>query len=371
MKKIVSELAQDPKYPRFITPLDESTDFRDATYFLRSDGTFVFSEGYYHQLEKPRSERKLISHIVFAPRDPRNPGPDYSEKILFGREYENITKEIMNNQPLENFYPFQLKKYIELDPSQEEVARPVYARYKSMVPVTELIGTFPTLHSLQAIIEKAPEEPAAMNIKIIAEQTAELLGIDPSQLGISGSLSIGTYTSPHDVDFVVHGTAAEVKRMVEFMYTLTDRDEKRKVYEFGKYWPIRFWDWAGEVKFMVCPFFSYLDPDEAPLRNFDCEDLGSAIVEARISDHTHNAFNPSVLELEEVKLGDKDYPDISHLILYHGGERGDWREGYRIRVNGNHVRIKTYRLAEGKRQPKEEFEAVLVNNLGRVLRIDG
>lgn len=370
MNRIISALKKNSKYPRFVTPIDESKDFRDATYFLRSDGTFVFSEGYYHQMEKPRSERRLTSHIVFAPRDPRKPGPDYSRKVLFGQEYENITKEIMNTQPLENFYPLQLKRYIEIDPSQKNAPRPVYARYKAMVPLTELIGTCPTLHSLQAIMEKAGEEPAAKNIKIIAEQTAELLGIDLSRLGISGSLSLGTYVSPHDVDFVVHGTTREVKRMVNFMYTLTDRDEKRKVYEFGKYWPIRFWDRAGEEKFMVCPFFSYLDPDEAPLRNFDCEDLGPAAVEARISDHTHNAFNPSILMLEEVKLEGKEYPGISRLILYHGGERGDWREGYRVRVHGRHTRIKTYRLKGGARRPEDEFEAVLGNNLGQVERID-
>lgn len=121
---------------------------------------------------------------------------------------------------------------------------------------------------------------------------------------------------------------------------------------------------------MVCPFFSYLDPEEAPLRNFDCVDLGPARVEARISDDTHNAFNPSILMVEDVKKEGKDYPEIKRLILYHGGERGDWREGYRVLVEGNHVRIKAYRVDEGERKPKEEFEAILVNNLGQVKRTD-
>lgn len=370
MNQTITEMEKNPKFHRFLEPIDESADFRDATYFLRNDGTMVFSEGYYHQIERPREERSVLSHIVFVPWNERNPGPDYSQKDIFGQLYENITKEIMNNQPLDRFYPLQLKRYKEVDPSQREVARPVYGRYKSLVPVTDLIGCFPTRHSLKAIIEKADEEESADNIRVVTEHTAGLLGIDVDQIGISGSLSLGTYTSPHDVDYVIYGSAEEVKRMVRFMQHLTDTDEKRKVYEFGKYWPIRFWDWAGGKKFMICPFFSYLDPEEAPLRNFDCEDLGEASITGRIIDDTHNAFNPTVLILDDVKLNGDDYPDITRLILYHGGERGDWREGNRFHAKGNHVRIKTYRVEGGERKPKEEFEALLINNLDQVKRIE-
>jgi len=71
----------------------------------------------------------------------------------------------------------------------------------------------------------------------------------------------------------------------------------------------------------------------------------------------------------DLKLDGKDYPDITRLILYHGGERGDWREGNRFKAKGNHVRIKTYRLENGERKSEEEFEALLVNNLDQVERI--
>ncbi|MDP8215443.1 MAG: hypothetical protein RAO92_08365 [Candidatus Euphemobacter frigidus] len=369
MNQTISAMDKNPKFHRFLEPLDESRDFLDATYFLRNDGTMVFSEGYYHEIEKPREERRVLSHIVFVPWDYDHPSPDYSRKDVFGQLYENITKEIMNNQPLDRFYPLQLEKYKETDPSQREIERPVYARYKSLVPVTELIGCFPTRHSLKAIIEKAGEEEEANNIRIVTEHTAELLGIDVDRIGISGSLSLGTYGNPHDVDFVIYGSAEEVRRMVGFMQHLTDTNEKRKVYEFGKYWPIRFWEWAEGKKFMICPFFSYLDPEEAPLRNFDCKDRGEAKITARITDDTHNAFNPTILMVEDVRLNGREYPDLTRLILYHGGERGDWREGYRIRARGNHVRIRTYRMEGGERQPEEEFEALLINNLNQVKKL--
>ncbi|MFH1038942.1 MAG: hypothetical protein V1789_09790 [PVC group bacterium] len=371
MNQTIAKMRENPKFHRFLEPVDTSIDFRDATYFLRNDGTMVFSEGYYHQIEKPLAERSVVSHIVFVPWNDNKPGPDYARKDIFGQLYENITKEIMNTEPLDRFYPLQFRRYIEVDPAQRDQVRPIYARYKAMVPVTDLIGCFPTRHSLQAIIARADEEEPAENIRIVTEHTAELLKIDVGRIGISGSLSLGTYGDPHDVDYVICGTAGEVKRMVSFMQHLTDTDEKRRVREFGKYWPIRFWDWAGGKKFMICPFFSYLDPEEAPLRNFDCEDRGEAEITGRIADDTHNAFNPTYLIIDDVKRGGKECPGITRLILYHGGERGDWREGYRVRARGNHVRIKTFRMENGERKPLDAFEALLVNNLDQVKRIKG
>ena len=370
MTDVIARMRENPKFHRFIQPVDTSIDFRDATYFLRKDGTMVFCEGYYHGIEKPLEERQVLSHIVFVPWNKQKPGPDYSRKDIFGQLYENITKEIMSNNQLDRFYPLQLERYQAIDPTQRDKDRPVYGLYKSLVPVSDLIGCFPTRHSLKAIIAKSGEEEAADNIRVVTDHTAELLGIETDQIGISGSLSLGTYVDPHDVDYVIYGTAAEVKRMVRFMQNLTDTEEKRRVREFGKYWPIRFWDWAGGEKFMICPFFSYIDPDEAPLRNFDCEDLGTAEISGRIIDDTHNSFNPTYLIIDEVKLDGQDCPDITRLILYHGGERGDWRDGYRFQARGNRVQIKTYRMEEGKRKPQEEFEALLVNNLDQVKKID-
>ena len=370
MNRALEKIQESSGFPDFFRPRDDSADFVDATYFLRRDGTFIFSEGYFHGWGDPLLERKLVSHIVFVPLDQRRGVPDYAHKEIFGQDYENITKEIMSTQPLDHFYPCQLQRYREIDPSQKEIPRTVWSRYKSLVPVQELIGCFPARASLQAIMKRGGRDPAAAKVKTIAEHTAELLEVDISRIGISGSLSLGTYHNPHDLDFVIFGNAREVKKIVNFMYRLTDTDDQRKVFEFGKYWPIRFWDWAGKDKFMVCPFFSYLDPEEAPLRNFDCVDLGEAMVEGRIVDHTHNAFNPSVLMVDGCRLNQQPYPLISRLIFYHGGERGDWREGYRFRGKGNHVRITAYNLRKGCREKKEEFEALLVNNLAQVIRLE-
>ncbi|MFH1037960.1 MAG: hypothetical protein V1789_04720 [PVC group bacterium] len=366
MNPIIEKMRKDPEYSRYALPINEDEDFRDAMYFLKDDGTFIFSEGYYHQIEKPREERIVNSHYFYVPLDPARKVPKHCIKKFFGLPFENITRDIMENEPLDQLYPLQLARYIELDPTQKEIERPVYGIYKARVPLTSLVAYFPHRNSLQRIMEKAGEDLVAGKIKTIAEHTADLLETDISQLGISGSVSLGTYANPHDLDFVVYTSTPEIKRIVDFMYTLTDGNEERQVYEFGKYWPIRFWDRVGDERFMVCPFFSFLDPEEAPLRNFDCEDRGPVVVEATVADDTFNAVNPTILMLEDVKVAGKADPEINRLIIHHGAERGDWREGNRIRVKGHRVWIRTYRVVEKQRQPLDEYIAVMEDNLGDV-----
>jgi hypothetical protein len=363
----IEKLKRHEKFAEFIVPIDEKTEFRDATYFLRKDGTFVFGEGYCHTPDRPLAERRVVSHIVFIPRVGEVPA--YTKKQLFGQPYENITKGVMNTQPLHLFYPMQLKRYLEVDPSLD-VERPPYAKYKALVPVNSLVGHFPHRHSLQTIFRRAERgDDSARRIKEAIEASAEMLKITPEQFGISGSLSIGTYENPHDLDVVIYATVKEVRRIVDFLYRLTATREERKVFEFGKFWPIRYWEWVDGDKLMFCPFFSYLNLDECPLRDFTCEAIGPVTLQGRVADHTHNAYNPTVLDLEKVSLNGKSRGGGLRLILYHGGERGDYVEGDRVIGEGTHVLIRTFKGKGAARKQAERYEAVLTTNIGDVRKM--
>ncbi|MDD5557993.1 MAG: hypothetical protein PHN82_12215 [bacterium] len=364
MNPIIERLKKDGKFPQFILPVDERTEFRDATYFLRNDGTFVFSEGYCHAPDRPLAERRLVSHIVFIPQ--AGEVQSYAKKQLFGQAYENITKGIMNTQPLHMFYPMQLRRYFEVDPSLD-VERPPYARYKAMVPADSFIGHFPHRHALKAIFRRGEEgDESARRIRESIVASAELLGITPEQFGISGSLSIGTYENPHDLDVVIYASVREVRRIVDFLYRLTATREDRKVFEFGKFWPIRYWEWVDGDRLMFCPFFSYIDLDECPLRDFTCEAVGTVALTGRVADHTHNAYNPTILELEKVTLDGKGRAGTLRLILYHGGERGDYVEGDRLIGEATLVRIRTFAGTGDGRRRTGEYEAALTTNIGDV-----
>jgi hypothetical protein len=364
MVETIDKLKKSGKFGDFAVPISEKLEFRDATYFLRNDGTFIFSEGYCHFPTQPFHERRIVSHIVFIPQV--GVIPDYAKKQLFGQAYENITKGIMNTQPLHMFYPLQLKRYHEVDPSLER-SKPAYAKYKALVPVSSMAAYFPHINSMQAIFKRGDAgDEKAFRIKKAIYASAELLGISPDRIGMSGSLSLGTYENPHDLDVVIYGTVREVRRIVDFIYELTAEKEERKVFEFGKHWPLRYWEHVDGEKFMICPFFSYLDLHECPLRDFSCEHLGSASFEGRVCDHTHNAYNPSILMLDEVKMNGKSRADAMRLILYHGGERGDYVEGDRVVGEVAHVLIRTYEGSGDERKEKEEYEALLATNIGEV-----
>lgn len=367
MHEIIDRMQSHEKFRDFFSPLDESCEFRDATYFLREDGTFVFSEGYCHEPGRPLSERHLVSHIVFLPEV--GEVPPYAKKKIFGQAYENLTKGIMNTQPLDMFYPLQLKRYLEIDPSLD-VQKPPYAKYKALVPADSLLGCFPHLRSMRAIFDRADGgDAAAKRIKRSVEASAEFLGITPGQFGMSGSLSIGTYENPHDLDVVIYATVKEVRRIVDYLYKVTASREERKVFEFGKYWPIRYWEWVDGEKFMFCPFFSYLDLAECPLRDFTCEMIGQVKLEGRVADHTYNAYNPTILGIDSVRLDGKGRAGGMRLILYHGGERGDYVEGDRIAGEGAHVLLRTFSGAGPARRQTDEYEAVLTTNIGDVKKV--
>ena len=363
MNDIVSKMKHHETFGDFCVPIGEKTEFRDAMYFLRRDATFIFSEGYCHAPDRPLMERRVVSHIVFVPQ--AGEIPVYTKKRIFGQAYENLTKGIMNTQPLNMFYPLQLKRYLEIDPSLD-VEKPPYARYKALIPVDSLIAHFPHRHSLKAIFARAGEDVSARRIKGAIEASASLLGITPEQFGISGSLSLGAYESPHDLDVVIYASVKEVRRIVDFLYGLTARKEERKVFEFGKFWPLRYWEYVDGDKFMFCPFFSYTDFDECPLRDFTCEEIARVAIEGQVADHTHNAYNPTILGLEKVALNGRSRSGHIRLILYHGGERGDYVEGDRVVGEGTHLLIRTFTGTGAGRRQSDEYEAVLTTNIGDV-----
>ncbi|MFH1037192.1 MAG: hypothetical protein V1789_00795 [PVC group bacterium] len=360
----VEKLRQSDLFPDFCLPMEDYSEFRDATYFLREDGNFIFSQGYYHPVDPETGERLLTSHIIFTPQ--RGDIPAYARKRIFGQPYENVTKVIMETQPPELFDRFQMKEYLKIDPSLAG-QRPFWATYLVFVPVSSFAGCFPTRHSLDAVRRRAGAGDArARRIGRAIESSAERLGISPEQYGMSGSVSLGNYADPHDLDVVIHGTGSEVRRVVEDLRRLTARDEARRVFEFGKFWPIRYWEEVDGHRTMFCPFFSLLDPAEFPLRDFTCEERGPVTVEGRVSDHTFNAFNPTILGLDRVKIDGKSRSDGLQLILYHGAERGDYCEGDRVAGQGMLAAIRTWRGEGAERRAVDEFEAVIAPTCGDI-----
>jgi predicted nucleotidyltransferase len=304
---------------------------RDATVFIRRDGLVLFSEGYYHP---PGS---LIANIVYRP----DPG---GKKKIFGQPYTSvIKKKEADGEEGWITYEEQLELYRELAPESQE-NKPLFARYKCRFDLKEMVGFVDHRFSLKQARRLSPEIDDAM------KKVAGMLKIPVETIGCTGSMSLGNLQTAHDFDLVFYGTVEESRRIVNQIYEIT-RDPARQVFELGMFWAIRFYDDWGNL---ICPFFSYIDPAEIPLRRFELKLIEEeAELTGLVADDTHTFYMPSLLQLDEVRMRERPRPPLT-LILYHGALRGEYRTGDRVRARGSLVEVKT---------PERSFPALLSTNL--------
>ncbi|KQC15918.1 MAG: hypothetical protein APR56_11405, partial [Methanosaeta sp. SDB] len=304
---------------------------RDATIFIHKNGLILFSEGYCHPAGK------LICNIIYIP-DPEG------EKEIFGLPYRSIIKKEEGGEEAWINYETQLEIYRKLAP-EAQAGKPPYARFKCQFDLSDLIGFVDHRRSLKQARRLSGEVDEAIR------NVAGMLGIHPDTIGVTGSLSLGNLKTAHDFDLVFYGTVDESWKIVNQIYQIVE-DPRRQVFEMGMLWAIRFYDDWGN---MICPFFSYTDPSEIPLKDFTMEvEEEQAGLEGTVVNDRHTFYMPSVLKLEETRI--EGHPDLTTLplILYHGGLRGEYKVGDRVRARGSLVRI-----ASGK----DNYPAFLCTNL--------
>ncbi len=329
---LADRIVRHPNFRDFVLPLEKLDAIVDATLFIRRDGLIVFSEGYCH----PRGG--LIANIIYAP-DPAG------SKSIFGLPYRSVIKKKGKGAEEDWInYESQLEIYRSLAP-ESQVGKPVFAEFKCRFDLNDFLGFVDHRRSLRRAREAKPEIDDAMR------KTARRLSIPVDSIGCTGSLALGNLMTAHDFDLVFYGTVAEHWRIVEQIYEIV-RDPKRQVFELGMLWAIRFYDDWGN---MICPFFSYADRSEIPLPEFEMALLAPAAeITATVSDDRHTFYMPSILGMTQAEVSGR--PDLRALplILYHGGLRGEYKRGDRVRARGKLVEVKT---------PGQSYPAFLCTNL--------
>jgi len=335
-KELMEQVRRNSDFKDFVVPLSELKEIRDATFFLRGDGLLAFAEGYSHP------PNKLIGNIIYIP-------DTAGTKKFFGVSYTSIIKRYGAQ---ETWIPFkdQLEIYRNIDPSTQ-AGKPLFAENKCIFNLEDFIGFVPTIRSLHIARRRVPEVDATIR------QIGRLLSIDPDLVGCTGSMAFGNIAGAHDFDLVFHGTLAVLRKSLGTIYEIV-KDPKRQVFEMGMLWAIRFYDDAGN---MICPFFSYTDPAEIPLPSFDMDVVEKSIeAVVVVANDDHTGFMPTWLPLREALIGTHALRDNPVLIIYHGGKRGEYREGDRVKARGHHVRVTT---------PRKKFEAILVTDMDDTLKI--
>lgn len=310
----------DERMERFLVP---ATAFEgpvmDSTYFLRKDGSFVFSEGYCHPQEA------FWGMIIKYPQ----PGGHID---LFGREYGWTHRVFIDGElamvPLPQQVENQFKVAPELRAIQGE--KPVFARNFVKFPLSDFIGYFDARHSMRELRREHEWIDSAVR------KTCRLLDRDPDQTGVTGSLAYGRVED--DIDLVFIGSPDEnavVARAI--IRYLVDHPESRVV-ELRKEWPLRFY----YAETLICPFFRYAETSQIPLFQCEMEVVEDGMtMEAVVSDDTHNLYLPAVVGLTEIVREDGRAEDDLELIVYNGALRGELWRGDRVRLQPVIVKITT------------------------------
>ena len=325
-------IKNNDKFKSFVLPMEELDFIRDAMLFVHKSGIIVFSEGYYHP------PGKLIGNIIYIP-DPEG------GKDIFGQPYRSIIKKKDTGGEEEWInYEKQLEIYRELAPESQE-DKPVFAKYKCQFELNDLIGFVDHRRSLRMARRLSDEVDDSIR------KVAGMLDIASETIGVTGSLALGNLKTAHDFDLVFYGTVNDGWKIVNQIYEIV-KDPRRQVFEMGMLWAIRFYDDWGN---MICPFFSYLDRDEIPLKNFRMELKGANVkFEGTVTDDRHTFYMPSLLEMDKCAV--TEYPELTRLplILYHGGLRGEYQNRDRVGGQADLIEVVT---------PDDSYPALLSTNL--------
>ncbi len=326
-------------------PLDGSKQFpiiRDAEFYIRKDGLIVNVEGWYHP------DGKLIGEVLYAPDKD-------GDKVIFGQKYRKVTLYPQTHTPV----PYEsragmLRRY---DPSLDQTeSNPYFARYKQIFNRNDFFAYLPSREVFQKItgILATPGDTLTEDI----QDAQRLLEIDLTNvpLGVTGVSLMGNFKKLHDFDLVFQGSLEQNLRIAKAMRDLVRREPHRRIIEGGKGWNIRFYNDKGTL---MCNFFSYGNPEDAPLRDFEMKVLiPNVTIGGTVSNDTHSMYTPTILELDGVKVlningqgADIETPESIQLIAYHTATRGECFTGDKVKAHGSLVNIKT---------PKAEYRAVCV-----------
>ncbi len=315
---------------KFIRPLsDLNGRVTDSLYFLRKDGSFVFTEGYCHPKDG------LYGKIIYYP------SPD-GDVDIFGRSYGCTTKKKVGDELIYVSHPDQIKMHGEIDPTLDpEAPRPVFVEYEMEFPLSDFVGYFDPAHSLKSCIDLYPWVGEG------TQAASEVLDVSWDRLGITGSLAYGRHEEgDDDLDLVIRGAKEENLKAYRRIRELS-ADPEHAVVEFGRWWPMRFY----EKEFLICPFFAYDSWETAPLRDFRLEVIKENVeVEGVVMEDSDTIYMPPRLLLEEVVMEGKP-ADPLPLIIYDGALRGEFFRGDIVEMNARMVEIS---------QNGDSYPAVLV-----------
>lgn len=328
------QLAENELYRELATPIDPNAfpDIRDAQLYIRKDGLIVNAEGWHHP------SGLLVGEVMYAP-------DWHGDRNIFGHQFRKLTLFPGTHDPVP--YAQRGALFREYDPALDQTdTNPFFARYKQIFDRAE----FAAYISGETVFQKLMPKLTAEGNPVVDDiaGVGDILGLDLShmELGFTGAPSFGQLDQLHDLDLIFSGTLEENLAIAKAIRHTVRTQTQRRLTEGGKGWNIRFFNDRGTL---ICSFFTYKNPEDAPLREFEMDIIEPDVVlEGDVFSDVHTMYTPTVLGLDNARLlgvGDVQADTSLHepvqLIAYHTATRGECFEGDKVRARGALVHVTT------------------------------
>jgi predicted nucleotidyltransferase len=340
-----SAIRRCSRFHDYSVPIDgtfRDHEIRDVTLYMRHDGIIVNAEGWFH----PRGQ--LVGEVLYAP-------DTEGDKRLFGQPYRKVTLRPGSYEPVP--YGQRGVMLAAYDRTLDQTAiNPWFAKYKQMLPLTQFVAMFPCSRALDRTLRR--DSPSADTIRRDIVDLERLLEFtrDEVHLGLTGALSLGEIDEYHDLDVVFAGTVRQNWQLAQRIRNLLLRDPRRRCFEGGKSWSLRFFNNRG---MLMCCFFTYKYATAAPLSNFRMDIIEKDVrAIGTVADDRHAFYTPTLLLIEQALVSvnrsgcTRTWRERQlHVVVYHTASRGDCVRGDRLCARGALVSIQT---------PDRTFQAVCV-----------
>lgn len=331
--ELLQLIHQDLRFKEIAVPFVQGSsteNIKDAEFLIRHDGVIFNVEGYNHPTNF------LIGEVLYAP-------DEQGDKNIFGLPYRKLTLHKGTYNPIA--YPDRARILREIDSAFDQAGiNPYFAQFKQILPTSDFIAHLPSSRGLARALSATAGDNEKFHRDF--ENLMSLLSLSPEQvsLGLTGAPLLGNTNNFHDLDIVFSGSLEENKRIAKTMRDLAKHEPKRRLFEGGKGWQIRFFNDLGTL---MCTFFTYPDRSKAPLHDFSMEVLERGItVEGTVANDEHSMYTPTILELKDALLK-KNGQQVQRftmlpLIVYHTASRGDCFSEDVVHANGALVEVTQY-----------------------------
>lgn len=308
-------------------PVDKSTRLVPSEYVIRDDGTLVFLEALFAD---PDGTEHLIGNPV---RFPKLPGSDFKVgKIdrIFGVEFHNIMK-ILAGGKMGDSHHTQIEAIKGIIAAQAGTPyairpfRPTPLHLGSRFERTEFAWHFPMDKTLRYFLDQNVE-----NVVAAVKWAERECGLKVSDLGLTGSSSVGIIDPKEDVDLCFF---APLKRLAEIKNMVRDGVKSGRytpMEEFGHVWPLR----VKTAEFELCPFWV---PSDYEMDGACLEVLGPLPdQQVTVVNDDRNMLSPVMLTVADGKGREHE------MVITTGFNRGHYFNGDRLRLHGaERIRVKT------------------------------